>query len=124
MASFDVPTLEVRLNEIRLLPPDEISCLSKLLPLERLPFDYLNELSNDDRTTAYRACLLAWAVTGGTQVPRELQLRSCLATHNGHDSLISAGMGSGKTLPIALNLLLDNPADGFISLTISPLKHL
>jgi hypothetical protein len=62
MASLDVPTLEVRLNEIRLLPPAEISWLFKLLPLEWLPLDYLNELSNDDRTTTYQACLLAWAV--------------------------------------------------------------
>jgi hypothetical protein len=124
MASFNVPTLEVHLNEIRLLPPGEISCLSELLPLEHLPLDHLNQLSNNDRTTAYRACLLAWAVTGGTQVSQELQLCSCLATHNRHDSLISAGTGSGKTLPIALNLLLDDPADGFISLTISPLKCL
>jgi hypothetical protein len=38
--------------------------------------------------------------------------------------LISAGTGSEKTLPIALNLLLDNPADGFISLTFLPLKRL
>ena len=67
---------------------------------------------------------LAWAVIGGTQAPRELQLRSCLATHNNQDSLICAGTGSGKTLSIALNLLLDNPANGSISLTISPLKQL
>ncbi|KAF8228246.1 hypothetical protein L208DRAFT_1037258, partial [Tricholoma matsutake] len=36
-----------------------------------------------------------------------LQLRSCLATHNNQDSLICAGTGSGKTLPIALNLKLN-----------------
>ncbi|KAF8220653.1 hypothetical protein L208DRAFT_1332617, partial [Tricholoma matsutake] len=53
-----------------------------------------------------------------------LQLHSCLATHNGHDSLITAGTGRGKTLPIALNLLIDDPADGFMSLMILPLKHL
>ncbi|KAF8221989.1 hypothetical protein L208DRAFT_1074557, partial [Tricholoma matsutake] len=36
----------------------------------------------------------------------------------------NAGTGSGKTLPIALNLLLDDPLDNCISLTISPLKRL
>ncbi|KAF9463438.1 hypothetical protein BDZ94DRAFT_1124584, partial [Collybia nuda] len=52
------------------------------------------------------------------------QLRACLATHNRHDSLINAGTGSGKTLPIALNLLLNNPTEANISLTISLLKRL
>ncbi|KAF8221223.1 hypothetical protein L208DRAFT_1329412, partial [Tricholoma matsutake] len=90
----------------------------------RMPTEYLSSLNDKDLTTAYRACLLAWNVTGGTQVPREMQLHVTLATYNGSDSLINAGTGSGKTLPIALNLLLDNPLDNCISLTISPLKQL
>ena len=81
-------------------------------------------LGNDDRTTAHWACLLAWAITGGTQVPREMQLRATLTTYNGYDSLLCAGTGSGKTLLIVLNLLLNNPAENAISLTISPLKWL
>ena len=57
-------------------------------------------------TAAYRASCLAWVVTGGTLVPGELQLRSCLATHNNQDSLIyAAGTGRGKTLPIALTVI-------------------
>ena len=125
MATFDVPMLEACLEAIRLLSSEEVQDLAvQVLPLDRLPLDYLHQLVDDDRTTAYRVSCLAWAVTGGTQVPRELQLRSCLATHNNQDSLICAGTGSGKTLPITLNLLLDNPAKGSISLTISPLKRL
>ena len=76
-----------------------------VLPLDRLPLDYLHQLCDDDRTTAYRASCIAWAVTGRTLVPRELQLRSCLATHNNQDSLICGGAGSGKTLPIALAVM-------------------
>jgi hypothetical protein len=91
---------------------------------ERLPVQYLDGLDDSDKTTASRACLLVYAVTSGTQVPRELQLRACLATYHGHDSLIDAGTGSGKTMPIALNLLLDDPRDEKLSLTISPLKRL
>ncbi|KAF8233171.1 hypothetical protein L208DRAFT_1268284, partial [Tricholoma matsutake] len=53
-----------------------------------------------------------------------LQLCACLATFNGQDSLVDAGTGSGKTLLIALSLLLDDPANHFVSLTISPLKRL
>jgi superfamily II DNA/RNA helicase len=44
-----------------------------------------------------------------------LQPRACLATYHGRDSLIDAGTGSGKTLPIALNLLLDDPRHKKIS---------
>jgi hypothetical protein len=38
--------------------------------------------------------------------------------------LTSAGTGSGKTLPIALNFLLDDPSMEPVTLTISPLKRL
>ena len=40
------------------------------------------------------------------------------------DSLIVAGTGSGKTLPIALNILLDDPAKKLVTITFSPLKRL
>ena len=125
---FNLPTLEAHLEAIRLLSSasEEVQDLAlRVLPLDRLPLNYLHQLG-DDRTTAYRASCLAWAVTGGTLVPRELQLLSCLDTHNNQNSLICAGTESGKTLslPIALNLLLDNPAHGSIYLTISTLKQL
>ena len=53
----------------------------------------------EDRITAARASLLAWVVTNGTQVPRGTSTQRCLATYHGHDSLINAGTGCGKTLP-------------------------
>ena len=60
------------------------------------------------------------------QIPREMQLRAVLADQHRRDSLVYAvnGAGSGKTLPIALNILLDNPSDHKITLTISLLKRL
>jgi ATP-dependent helicase YprA (DUF1998 family) len=125
MTAYHVPTLSEQLDKFRLIPLEDLFCLIRdVIPSEKLPIPYLATLDDEDTTTAYRACLLAWAVTGGTQVPRELQLRAFLATSKGQDSLIEAGTGSGKTLPIALNLLLDDPADNLISLTISPLKRL
>ncbi|KAF8225112.1 P-loop containing nucleoside triphosphate hydrolase protein [Tricholoma matsutake] len=120
-----VSTLEEHLNQLRLSSAEDIELLlQNTINSERLPLVYWNALSNEDRITASRACLLAYAVAGGTQVPRELQLRACLATYHAHDSLIDAGTGSGKTLPIALNLLLDDPRLKKICLTISPLKRL
>jgi ATP-dependent helicase YprA (DUF1998 family) len=120
-----VSTLEEHLDQLRLSPGSEIQeLLANAIDSERLPIQYLGGLDDNNRITASRACLLAYAVTSGTQVPRELQLRACLATYHGHDSLIDAGTGSGKTMPIALNLLLDDPCDNKISLTISPLKRL
>jgi replicative superfamily II helicase len=62
-------------------------------------------------------------VTSGAETPREMQLRAAVADQNG-DSLTSAGTGSGKTLPVALNCLLDDPSMELVTLTISPLKRL
>ncbi|KAF8150858.1 P-loop containing nucleoside triphosphate hydrolase protein [Crassisporium funariophilum] len=53
-----------------------------------------------------------------------MQLRSILADQRARDSLISAGTGSGKTLPIALCTLLDNPAKKKVTIIVSPLKRL
>ncbi|KAF8804745.1 hypothetical protein BYT27DRAFT_7107093 [Phlegmacium glaucopus] len=53
-----------------------------------------------------------------------MQLRSILANQRGCDSLISAGTGSGKTLPIAICTLLNNPAKKKVTIVVSPLKRL
>src|ERR1700679_2756337 len=63
-------------------------------------------------------------VTHGQQIPCEMQLRAVLADHHGFDCLIAAGTGSGKMLPTALKILLDDPAAALTSLTLSPLKQL
>ena len=54
----------------------------------------------------------------------EMQLRVILAERHSLDAVVASGTGSGKTLPMALTMLLDNPAENQITITISPLKHL
>ncbi len=90
----------------------------------RLPVAFLDSLNEKDWSLCCRSILLCWAVTGATQVPREMQLKAVLADQHGKDSLVSACTGSGKTLPIALNILLDDPAKNYVTLTLSPLKRL
>ncbi|KAH9009895.1 P-loop containing nucleoside triphosphate hydrolase protein [Lactarius hengduanensis] len=93
-------------------------------PRSRLPVSFLEALDEDDRLICYRAALICYSVTGSTQVPREMQFKVVLANRNGEDCLVSAGTGSGKTLPIALNALLDDPNAHLVTLTLSPLKRL
>jgi hypothetical protein len=72
---FNVPTLKSCLNKICLLEFTELRQLvASVIPDSRLPWDYLDGLNNNDRAVAYCALMLAWAVTGGTQIPREMQL--------------------------------------------------
>jgi hypothetical protein len=48
MATFDAPTLEARLEAIRLLSSEEVQDLAlQILPLGRLPLDYLHQLGDD-----------------------------------------------------------------------------
>ena len=120
-----VPSLDEQLNYFRKCSPEDISGLVTLVISEdRLPLQYLESLSYEDRTICYRAAMICWAVTQSTIVPREMQFRVVLSDFQKRDCLIAAGTGSGKTLPIALCILLDDPAANFVTITISPLKRL
>jgi len=94
------------------------------IPQDQLPLAYLNSLSVDDMTVCFRATMICWVMSKMTMVPREMQLRVVLADVHTKDALVAAGTGSGKTLPIALCILLDDPTANYLSITISPLKRL
>ena len=53
-----------------------------------------------------------------------MQFHVVLSDFEWRDCLIATGTGSGKTLPIVLCLLLDDPSADPITITISPLKQL
>ena len=125
IVAYDVPTLECSLQSFRTLPAADILELATKIFFgdRRLPEEYLATLSHADYVICIRACLICWSLPCN-QIPREMQLRAVLADQHRCDSMVSAGTGSGKTLPIALNILFDNPSDHRITLTISPLKRL
>ncbi|KAF6744011.1 hypothetical protein DFP72DRAFT_1079195 [Ephemerocybe angulata] len=88
----------------------------------KLPSEWISGLSPDDQTICFRATLISWAVA--RLVPKVMQLKVVLADQKKKHILVSAGTGSGKTLPMALNMLLDDPARQSITMTLSPLKRL
>ena len=113
------------LQFLRTCSPSEISCLvATEIPQDHLPLTYLNSLSEEDKTVCLRATMICWVMSKFTMVPREMQLRVVLADVHSKDALVAAGTGSGKTLPIALCILLDDPTANYLSITISPLKRL
>lgn len=118
-------SLTDRLNEARYSSSDNIKALiSRLELLPKLPAKFLDSLDDKDLLLCFRATLLCFYATNGVLIPREMQLRAVLADQNGKDYLVAAGTGSGKTLPMALNILLDDPSKHLITITISPLKRL
>ncbi|KIJ04989.1 hypothetical protein PAXINDRAFT_103947 [Paxillus involutus ATCC 200175] len=88
---------------------------------DRLPSDYLETLTGQDKIDALRACLIICFLTSSTIVPRVFQLQASIATLNQHDTIITAGTGSGKTLCLLIPMLL-RPRS--MSVTILPLKRL
>ena len=120
-----VPNLDERLQFFRTCDSNELSRLIlTVIPDGCLPKEFLDSLNNEDKTICHRACMICWSVTDGACVPREMQLRVILAERQGMDALVASGTGSGKTLPMALTMLLDDPADHRITIMISPLKRL
>ena len=117
--------LETKLNYIHKCSDKDILLLvTAVIPQDRLPLQYLKSLSNRDRTICYRAAMVCWTVTGSTMVPWEMQFCTVLSDFQRKDCIIAAGTGSGKTLPIALCIHLDDPHANPITITISPLKCL
>jgi ATP-dependent helicase YprA (DUF1998 family) len=95
--------------------------LAHLLLGTRHPLDYVATLAEHDKTDALRACLVVALITRFTIIPCHFQLQASLAILNGHDSIITAGTGSGKTLCLLIPILL---RPNSISITILPLKRL
>ena len=74
---MNVPTLEKRFETLRAYSVDEIFELSQeILPSSKLPTDFLNGLTENHKATCLLARIICWSVTGGTQVPRAMQLRA------------------------------------------------
>ena len=62
-------------------------------------------------------------VSGGLKVKNGAQGDVVLGDVHEKDVLV-AGTGSGKTLPMAICIWLDDPKVNYLSITISPLKRL
>jgi hypothetical protein len=112
-----------RVSFLRTCSPEDLEQLIALdFPSELLPALFISGLNDNDRIICWRASLISWTVA--KQVPREMQLRVVLADQHLKDSLTISGTGTGKTLPMALNMLLDDPSQNWRTITLSPLKRL
>jgi hypothetical protein len=119
------PSLTDKLTEARISSSDDIKALiSQLELLPKLPTKFLDSLDDLDRVLCFRSTLLCYYAMNGAQIPHEMQLQAVLVDQHGKDYLVAAGTGSGKTLPMAINILLDDPSKHLITITISPLKRL
>ncbi|KAJ7768865.1 P-loop containing nucleoside triphosphate hydrolase protein [Mycena metata] len=115
--------IHILLSVIRLLDTADLRAVALwVLPPRLMPSTaFLSALPDPDYTTALRACLLVYTVTRGKIIPRELQLEAGIATANGRHGLVIAPTGWGKTMCIAIPILL---CPEKITITISPLKRL
>ena len=111
------------LQKIRDLSQEEVQAEFKhCIPTDRAPSPSFWSAYDDKQvSTGQRSCLLLWAASKFTAVPREFQLQSTIALTSGKDVLIDAGTGYGKTLCMILPCLLSPET---ISIIISPLKRL
>ena len=82
---------------------------------------WIDTLEPDPRLDALRACLLVFSVSDCRVIPRQFQLEAGLAAYWGKNTLVNAGTGSGKTLSMAIPLLMDPEA---VAIVVSPLKRL
>ena len=99
-------------------------CWSMLTEAEHeKTMDWTHSLHSDlgSYLDALRACLLVFSVTDRRTVPRPFQLSAGLAAYRRTCTIVNAGTGSGKTLSMAIPLLMDPEA---VAIIVSPLKRL
>lgn len=121
--SMDSKFIPAALYVIRLLDAADVLRFSAaIIPPNLYPTSsFLSGLSNEDHILALRACLLVFTVTRGRLVPHDLQLKAGVAAATGKETFVIARTGWGKTLCIAIPILLRPDR---ISITVSPLKRL
>jgi ATP-dependent helicase YprA (DUF1998 family) len=90
--------------------------------LNDLPSDFVKQFKPKERDIIVEAFLQTDFRTLGIQAPRPFQLECAVALKTGHDLLCTAGCGAGKTLAMALPVMMLD--EGKIALTIVPLKLL
>jgi superfamily II DNA/RNA helicase len=98
--------------------------------MSRTSHDKLNDLSDDfikslkpkERDIIIEAFLQTDYRSCGTQAPWPFQLECAVTLKTGQDLICTAGCGAGKTLAMALPVMMLN--EGKIALTIVPLKLL
>jgi hypothetical protein len=101
--------LPILVSVIRQLDDDDaIRYAVILIRPNRIPSRaFLQSLSKKDCAIVLRACLLVYSLTRGKIVPHQGQLEASLASLSGRDSSVIARTGYGKTLCIAIPLLLE-----------------
>jgi hypothetical protein len=93
---------------------------NQILPKELMPQAFIIGLSCSDSTISLCTCLICWTAMDSHMAPHEMQLWCILADRKGQNLLVSAGTGSRKTLLIAVNILLGDPNEKTVSITILP----
>ncbi|KAJ3550829.1 hypothetical protein NMY22_g203 [Coprinellus aureogranulatus] len=112
------------LRIVRDAPSERIELLAIQLPAEKMPNDYLEKLEERERVFSLRVCILVWIASEETIIPKPGQLELVLCFLYDRNSILVAGTCFGKTLTIIIAILLEDPADGTVTLVISPLKRL
>jgi hypothetical protein len=80
MALNYAPTHDEKRDHFCNCSPEEI--LALVIPQDLLPLQYLESISNEDRTVCYWAAMICWAVSSSTMVPQEMQFRVVVTTLN------------------------------------------
>jgi len=90
--------------------------------LNDLPNDFVEQFKPKEHDIIVEAFLQTDFRTLGVQAPRPFQLECAVTLKTGQDLICTAGCGAGKTLAMALPVMM--LYEGKIALTIVPLKLL
>ncbi|PPR02849.1 hypothetical protein CVT24_002327 [Panaeolus cyanescens] len=114
------PELErLRQTSVEELNRIYLSCISK--PLQPVSEFFWDNYNDNEKKYGLLACLILWAVTNRTKLPRKFQLEATIAVLSDLDSLLDVGTNAGKTLCMVLPCLV---SPNTMAVVFSPLKRL